>query len=78
MSRILVVDNLFFFISKKLYKNPFLSIEILAILSDIRTSDTSSVVTGNIALRKYDVLLWHELCALASVYSCNGGLLNEG
>jgi hypothetical protein len=44
---------------KKLYKNPFLS---TAILSDILTSDTPSVVTNHITLRKYKILLWHELC----------------
>jgi hypothetical protein len=60
--------NLFFFINKKLYKNPFLS---TAILSGILTTDTSSVVTSHITLRKYKVLLWHELCALVPVYSCN-------
>ena len=68
-------EDLFFFIIKKLYKKQFL---FTAMSSDIRTADTSSVVTGNIALRNYKVLLWHEPCALASVYSCNGGLPNEG
>ncbi|GEM_PF-4371983 len=53
---------------KKPYKNPFLS---TALLSDILTSDTSSVVTSHITLRKYKVLLWYELCTLAPMYSCN-------
>lgn len=57
-----------FCINKRVYKNPFLS---TARLSDILTSDTSSIVTSNITLRKYNVLLWHELCTLAPVYSCN-------
>jgi hypothetical protein len=60
--------NLFFLINKKLYINLFLS---TAILSDILASDTFSVVTSNITLRKYNVLLWHEFCNLEYVRSYN-------
>jgi hypothetical protein len=52
-------NNLFFFVIKKLYKNGFL---FTAILSDILTSNTSSIVASHITLRKYKVLLWHERC----------------
>jgi hypothetical protein len=60
--------NLFFLINKKLYINLFLS---TAILSDILTSNTFSVVTSNITPRKYNVLLLHEFCNIEYVRSYN-------
>jgi hypothetical protein len=59
-------DNFFFLIIKKRYKNPFL---FTAMSSDILTSDASSVVASHLALRKYKVLLSHERCRPAPVYS---------